>query len=89
MSAATPHETIVAAAVRYHGLTISLPPPARHHDLIGTLWHQTGHVLTAEEQGFLTSAGHFADRKSAAMIAIASGQVQSLPHADLFSEDLW
>lgn len=42
-------------------------------------------------QGFLTSTGRFVDRKEAAKIALASGQIEKLNYSDkeLYSEDLY
>lgn len=93
-------ETIVAAAIsipnrEYGGdLTISAPPPARHHTLIhgfkkcGTRW-----LITPDQQGFLTSKGRFVGRQEAHKIAVASGQPM-IDHpgriaATLYSEDIW
>lgn len=42
-------------------------------------------------QGFLTSTGRFVDRKGAAIIALASGQIKRLNYSEteLYSEDLY
>lgn len=42
-------------------------------------------------QGFLTSTGRFVDRKEAAKIALASGQIEKLNYSnkELYSEDLY
>lgn len=92
---------IVTAAVRLGDLILSLPRPARHHNIIQMPMF---HALRARvdravptEQGFLTSRGKFADRKEACAIALANGQLavglghrkKSGPEDTLFSEDLW
>ena len=66
---------------------VSAPPPARHHNLFALTW-----PLEPSEQGFLLSDGTFADRKQAAVIAIAKGQTTAekmTVKGTLFSEDLW
>lgn len=77
-------ETIVAAAVRYKGLTVSLPAPARHHHIL--------HVLDdpgeTHDQGFLTSTGRYVDRVEGGALAKRYG-VKLNYGAKLFSEDLW
>jgi hypothetical protein len=83
-------ETIVAAAIQYHGLTVSLPPPARHHTILHPLADIVGKVIGPDEQGFLTSTGRFVGRFEARDIAIQSGQNRKPDHQHwLFSEDLW
>lgn len=67
-------------------VTVSAPPPARHHNLFAIGVHPQG----VGQTGFLLSDGSFADRKRAAEVAIAAGQIEALqwpPH--LYSEDLW
>ncbi|RUV69696.1 MAG: hypothetical protein EOR26_05215 [Mesorhizobium sp.] len=87
---ATAPERIVAVAVRFKGLTVTLPAPARHGDVLHPLHDFTGCVLGGEDQGFLTSTGRFVDRKHAVDIARAAGQIET-PRwpPDLYSEDLW
>lgn len=70
-------------------LTVTAPPPARHH----TLLHVVGHGVAFEDQGFLTSTGRFVGREEGLQIAVASGQPM-IDHPSrhstwLFSEDLW
>lgn len=87
-------ERITAAAIRFHGTVVSLPPPARHHHCIRAAVHvgyddwRPGH-----EQGFITSDGRFVDREEALRIATAAGQIidddSTRPHIGLFSEDVW
>jgi hypothetical protein len=90
-------ETILASAMKYHGVVVSLPSPARHHNII--------HMLAAAyprdwpiqgEQGFVTNTLRFVDRTEARKIAEEANQL--IPRDDsgavapgdrLFSEDLW
>lgn len=86
-------ERIVAAAV-YHGATISLPPPARHgqvlHAIVVTLDLPSPPICN---QGFLTSEGRYVGRVEAKLIARHAGQIiresAGPGHPELFSEDLW
>jgi hypothetical protein len=80
---------IAAAAVRTEdGTLYSLPPPARHHDVMRHF-----HVMaTPDQQGFVTSTGLWARRKPALRIAQRNGQLIREPTAPahgLFSEDVW
>lgn len=90
-------ERIVAAAIKSGALIAHMPAPYRHHDIISKL--PFGYTLGGE-QGFLTSAGRFVDRREAKRIAQAANQIiasekdaKGVPfkrnHPDLFSEDLW
>jgi hypothetical protein len=90
-------ETIFASAMKYHGVVVSLPSPARHHNII--------HMLAAAYprdwpiqgvQGFVTNTLRFVNRTEARKIAEAANQL--IPRDDsgsvapgdrLFSEDLW
>ena len=79
----TPEETGDPRAVP---IIISAMPPARHHNLFACGHHPNG--LSAS--GFLLSDGSFADRRTAAAVAIAAGQIKALAHPPyLYSEDLW
>jgi len=91
---ATPVERIVAAAIQVQGITMSLPLPARH----GQVLHAADDIITQAElhgacQGFLTSTGRFVNRVQAKQIAHMAGQPQLRPEShrtkDLYSEDLW
>lgn len=89
-------ETIVAAAIHVEGVTISLPQPARHGQVINSAdaMGLPQHMLTSACQGFLTSSGRFVNRVMAKHIAHRAGQGQLRPlgerhDRDLFSEDLW
>lgn len=84
---------VVAAAVKVHGLTFSMPPPARHHDVLGRM-HDFGipdgpSWITG--QGFLLSNGRWANREDAWLVAVAAGQLTARARSgpDLFSEDVW
>ncbi|MGB3042488.1 MAG: hypothetical protein WBB98_04820 [Xanthobacteraceae bacterium] len=85
-------ETIVAAALRVKGMTISDIPPARHHTLLWAISEIDSELrLGPESQGFTTSMGRFVDRKEALRIALDAKQIDKpkyQPH-QLFSEDLW
>jgi hypothetical protein len=79
---------VIAAAVRTtDGVIHSIPPPHRHHHIVHALFRLT---QIRGEQGFLLSDGTFADRVTAAAVAIDQGQITKLPHPpNLYSEDLW
>ena len=82
---------VVAAAVELHGVVHHVPPPGRHHHV---LWKMVEDGLGSQDehwiQGFLLSDGTFADRKRAAAVALAAGQIEKLNWSpNLFSEDLW
>lgn len=88
-------ERIIATAIQIEGLTISLPKPARHAQVM----HSAEDILSRDmlsyaAQWFLTSAGRFVNRVQAKHIAHIAGQEQLRPESerhprDLFSEDLW
>ena len=88
-------ETVIAAAVQWEDLTISLPQPARHHNIMHDLYSKTGRRVRGDEQGFLTSTGRFVGREQAFQIAHRAGQfdpenrLSGSSSRDLFSEDLW
>lgn len=92
----TPEETIVAAACIHKGTIYSLPPPARHHNVMRHIWDTVGAevFIGPGAQGFLTSRGRFVSRATALRIVLAAGQLQ-IDHPSLnaggrlFSEDLW
>lgn len=91
----TDGERIVAAAVRYEGMTFSLPPPARHGECILLMLacrQDIDRTKTGpEEQGFVTSRHRFVDRKEARAIAVVAGQLtwRDAGLGELFSEDVW
>jgi len=84
--------TIAAAAIRTpDGVVHSLPPPARHHTIIGVLAQRPGHrPADVHDQGFVDDAGEFVDRETAARVAVEAGQIER-PNwgSQLYSEDLW
>lgn len=92
-------ETIVAAAIQIDGLTMSMPPPARHHHVLRIAVNLPGEdsdvLIGRERQGFLTSTGRFVGRLEAKRIALAAGQPmrdqgpRAYSGPELFSEDLW
>ena len=97
--AAEPGVTCIqCAAIRYHtGDVYWLPKPARHHDVIHYMVSAVGlpkPIKSSETQGFLTNKNEFVDRRQAAQIALAAGQVKNVSDMRgcppiLFSEDVW
>ncbi len=87
-----PVVTIVAAALKHGALTLSAPPPARHHTLLRAAAGAGLPLIGPDYQGFITSAGTYVDRREAAQIAIDAGQTNEATMHNrhmLFSEDLW
>lgn len=89
-------ETIIAAAIQIEGMTLSLPRPARHAQVMhaAEALQMPSHALLSACQGFLTSEGRFVNRVQALQIVHVAGQEQlrqesERHHRDLFSEDLW
>lgn len=76
---------IIAAAIRKEGIIYA----AKRHDLVFREWNPKKNQIDLKggEQGFLTDAGTFVDRKTAAQIAFEAGQTKIL-HKVLMSEDL-
>jgi hypothetical protein len=77
----------------FSGMIFTIPPPARHHDIVHMM-HNLGIPQDQTiEQGFLTDTGKFVRRKPACMIAEHAGQLEGRtktgPSDTLFSEDLW
>lgn len=88
-------ETIEMAALKPEGKdAVSLPRPARHHDVIRYM-HEQGYSraeIARSEQGFVTSAGRFMWRAPALRVAQRAGQLiggKSISSTRLFSEDVW
>jgi len=79
------NERIVAAAIRRKGVVFT---GAHHHQIIRYMAVTLGLKTVTGEQGFVTSAGHFVSRATAARIALASGQ-RDEDAGSLFSEQLW
>ncbi|QXV74053.1 hypothetical protein [Rhizobium phage RHEph12] len=100
--AVQPRPTIVAAAIQYYGITLSLPAPARHHHISHLLWEFIIERLKEEEktdmtghycEGFITSEGRFINRKEARELLKINNQklregVRIHP-TEAFSEELW
>lgn len=85
-------ERITAAAILDdHGAPVFLPPPARHHTIIGHMVAAGNATPIAGAQGFMTSEGRFVDRTEGLRIAIAAAQIIRKHHSfdTLYSEDLW
>ncbi len=83
---------IVSAALKFGVLTISLPAPHRHHDLIRMVVDaEFTTMVMAEQQGFIDSWGFFRNREQAKHIARDAGQLlpEASPNKHLFTEDLW
>ena len=86
---------ITHVAVRFRGVTYSLPAPNRHHHVIMHIARVTGAETIdshGEDQGFLDASGRYLTRKQALVIARACDQI--LPNAEIaeygfFSEDVW
>ena len=88
-------ESIVAAAIQIEGVTISLPQPARHGEILFScdsfIKNEVSRLYNAT-QGFLTSTGRFVNRIQARQIAFLAGQNPGNSGGtspELFSEDLW
>lgn len=85
-------ETIVAAALQYNGVTISLSIPARHCHVMWSATFLTQMQIASATQGFLTSEGRFVNRVEARHIANRAKQkiIEENPHEiEAFSEDFW
>jgi len=85
-------ERITTAAIQIEGVTMSLPRPARHAQVMYSCWWIPDHYVQTCCQGFMTSEGRFVNRVMAKQIAWCAGQksIRDDPHdRDLFSEDLW
>jgi hypothetical protein len=85
---------VVAAAIQAFGLTFSLPPPARHHNVLH-LMHKLEipdrPIWIMSRQGFLLSNGSWVSRKDAWLVAVAAEQLldRAGNGPELFSEDVW
>lgn len=87
-------QRIKAAALLVGEEIVSLPAPARHHDIVHLLYktRRPGvSVIAPENQGFITDDDRFVGRHEALEIAKKANQITRLtsPHMGLFSEDLW
>lgn len=83
---------IVSVAIKLdNGLIVSLPSPARHHNVMELLPDEFA-LVPPDSQGFLTDDGNFVRREPARRIALNSGQInddETSNPRELFSEDLW
>jgi hypothetical protein len=83
-------ETIVAVAIRRGEMIFTMPRPARHHHVLQGMFDlgaRSPEILSEPpfyEQGFMTSAGTFVDRREAAKIHPPKNG-----RDELFSEDVW
>ena len=90
-------DRITAAAIRrdIDNHVFTLPPPARHPEIITHIVDTSNGTIKrvgyGYKQGFVTQAGRFVDRKEACGIARAAGQIEGKPKGErnLFSKDLW
>ena len=84
-------ETIEAAAIIHGDVVYSVPRPGRHHNVCHVMVAAGLPTDAQRYQGFVTSTGRYVDRKEAAVIAQAAGQirVKTGPADTLFSEDVW
>lgn len=81
---------VYQVACKIDGKVIWAPRPCRHHVIL-VIAHQLGFpTILGEDQGFILKDGTWVDRKTAADIAIKSGQVKKLiAPPNLYSEDLF
>jgi hypothetical protein len=92
-AAARPTRIECAALLTEDGQVVSLPRPARHHDVIQHMTRQgfTPEAIARSEQGFTTDTLRFVRRKPALRIAWKADQLikETAPAHGLFSEDVW
>ena len=87
-------EIIVAVAFNWNELIISMPSPARHHNVIANMFkaRMPKEAAFMQNQGFITNTGRFVNRNEAFKIAKEANQLKNnnLGSAEcLISEDLW
>lgn len=84
-------ETVATAAIRVGPVVYIVPRPGRHHDVLRAMPEDVAVNSHIDDQGFVTSAGRFVDRKEAAAIARAANQLirEPTPRDMLTSEDVW
>ena len=86
---------VASVALRHPatGLLLSLPAPARHHDVIGAMRRAGAPVgtVSACDQGFLDQGASYLTREEAWERAASNGQVRGTPATPgtLYSEDVW
>ena len=85
-------ERIASAAMRVGGLIVSMPQPARHHNILWEL-DRLGMdpFIKPIDQGFITDSGRFVERAEACVIAAKADQIRHKtgPADELFSECMW
>lgn len=92
MSETTQLRVVAAALLTPDGLIHTMPPPARHHDIVHRLTEAGIDTMRATvEQGFLLSNGRFCMRKAAKRVAEKAGQLleRASNLDELYSEDVW
>lgn len=95
-------EKIACAAIDFDGFVFTLPPPARHHDVLAYILRTRPQydAVLGETQGFWTSHDRFVEREEARKIAHEADQIiasrigpdgvpYKFEHSQLFSEDVW
>lgn len=86
---------IVGVALRTQdGVVVSLPKPARHHNVIHQMTEAgyTREQIARSDQGFVTDRGRWVRRVPAKLMAQDAGQIirdSSGGSRELFSEDVW
>lgn len=82
---------ILAAAILQDGVVYTLPPPARHHDIIHFMFDQCNLPTPIQGiQGFVATESVFVCRKQAALVAYKCEQIPDVAVSqELYSEDLW
>lgn len=84
-------DRVKAAAILLGAELWWLPPPRRHHDLIGEIAAtKHRHAICGDSQGFITEGGVFLSRSAALRLVRKTGQLLREPRGRvLTSEDLW
>jgi hypothetical protein len=85
-------EVAAAAIIDAKGKIFTMPPPARHDNLIREMVRRGDRPPIIGEQGFMTSLGRFVDRVEARMIADRARQVRRplrVAGRELYAEELW
>jgi hypothetical protein len=87
----TEHRIVAAAVKDVSGKIWTLPPPARHHDIVHEMCKARAKgYLDLDNQGFILENGQWVSRKAAAYLVMHNGQCNSLHNPGcLYSEDLW
>jgi len=87
---------ITHVAIRFNGITYSLPAPNRHYHVLQSMVKEFGEFIYDPEddscEGFLDENGKFYNREEALAHALEHNQVKDINNIRLkmlFSEDLW